>query len=115
LKNSAFSPILNYSHQPRKPFSTGNIMATAPITSTAARDQVFANRNEELKSFAPKNKVNDTEVIKAKDDVNKAVEAKAARDTQESKQSTKPVQETKPTPVVNTRGELTGGTINTSA
>lgn len=90
-------------------------MATAPITSTAARDQVFANRNEELKSFAPKNKVNDTEVVKAKDDVNRTAETKAARDAQESKQAAKPVQEAKPAPVVNTRGEVTGGTINTSA
>ncbi|MBC3872784.1 hypothetical protein [Undibacterium flavidum] len=90
-------------------------MATAPITSTAARDQVFSNRNEELKSFAPKNKVNDAEVVKAKADVNKTNEVKAARDAQESKQAAKPAQEPKPTPVPNTRGEITGGTINTSA
>lgn len=82
-------------------------MATAPITSTAARDQVFSNRNEELKSFAPKNKVNDA--------VNKTTEIKAARDTEETEQVAKPASEPKPTPVPNTRGEITGGTINTSA
>nr|WP_315467817.1 hypothetical protein [uncultured Undibacterium sp.] len=90
-------------------------MATAPITSTAARDQVFATRNEELKSFTPKDKVNNTEAVKVKDDVNRAAETKAVRDTQETKQQANPVQNAKPTPVVNTRGEVTGSTINTSA
>ena len=90
-------------------------MATAPITSTAARDQIFANRNEELKSFAPKNKVNETEAIKAKEAINKAQEVKQSQENQEAKQTAKPAQEPKPTPVVNTRGEVTGGTINTSA
>lgn len=90
-------------------------MATAPITSTAARDLVFASKNEEVKSFSPKNKVNDAEIVKAKADANKASEAKAARDAQEAKQATQTAQEPKPTPVPNTRGEITGGTINTSA
>ena len=90
-------------------------MATAPITSTAARDVAFANKNEDLKSFAPKSKVNETEANKAKAELSRAAEVKVTRDAQETKQAAKPTEESKPAPVVNTRGEVTGSTINTSA
>jgi len=93
----------------------GNIMATAPITSTAARDIGFINKNEDLKSFAPKNKVSEFEGNKTKVEASQNVSPKPAAEPQEAKQAAKPNTDAKPAPVVNTRGEVTGSTINTSA
>lgn len=90
-------------------------MATAPITSTAARDIAFAARNEEVKSFAPKNKVSENEANLTKVETKKTEDVKASNNVQEAKQAQKPAEETKPAPVVNTRGEVTGSRINTTA
>ena len=90
-------------------------MATAPITSTASRDIAFAARNEEVKSFAPKNKVSENEANLTKIETKKTEDVKASNNVQEAKQAQKPTEETKPAPVVNTRGEVTGSRINTSA
>jgi hypothetical protein len=90
-------------------------MATAPITSTAARDIAFAARNEEVKSFAPKNRVSENEVNLTKVETKQTENVSATNNVQEVKQAQKPVEETKPAPVVNTRGEITGSRINTTA
>jgi uncharacterized protein YdaT len=89
-------------------------MATAPITSTAARDFAFAARNEEVKSFAPKNKVSENEVNFTKIET-QTENVSATNNVQEAEQAQKAVEETKPAAVVNTRGEVTGSRINTSA
>lgn len=77
-------------------------MATAPISSTEARENVFAskaNKQNEVKSFIPK--------LRAEEDqVKQAAPSSAPPQTQKVDA---------PKPVVNTNGQVTGTLINTSA
>lgn len=77
-------------------------MATAPISSTDARENLFASKtskSNEVKSFIPK--------LKAEEDqVKQAAPNTASPQTQKAEA---------PKPVVNTNGQVTGTLINTSA
>lgn len=77
-------------------------MATAPITSTDSRENLFAsktNKQNEVKSFIPK--------LRAEED-----QVKQAAPTTTPPQTQK-VEASKP--VVNSNGQVTGTLINTSA
>ncbi|MBC3883303.1 hypothetical protein H8K35_17885 [Undibacterium sp. LX40W] len=77
-------------------------MATAPIPSTEARENLFASKatkQNEVKSFAPK--------IRAEED-----QIKQATPSSAPTQTQKPAA---PKPVVNSNGQVTGTIINTSA
>lgn len=77
-------------------------MATAPISSTEARENLFASKatkQNEVKSFIPK--------LRAEEDqVKQAAPNSSPPPTQKA---------TAPKPVVNSSGQVTGTIINTSA
>ncbi len=77
-------------------------MATAPISTTEARENLFARKSEkqnDVKTFAPKLRADEEQVKQAEP-------------------TTAPPQTQKveaPKPVVNSNGQVTGTLINTSA
>lgn len=77
-------------------------MATAPIGSTDARENLFARQTEkqnEVKSFIPK--------LRAEEDQAKQAQPTAAPPQTQKVEAAKPV--------VNSNGQVTGTLINTSA
>lgn len=71
-------------------------MATAPLTSGSPAQHLFARKHDELVSFAPKQKLPELKAEPEQQE-NSGIEAVQAK------------------AVVNTSGQITGTTINTSA
>lgn len=77
-------------------------MATAPISSTEARENLFASKatkQNEVKSFIPKLRAEEDQVKQAAPNSSPPTTPKT----------------TSPKPVVNSNGQVTGTIINTSA
>lgn len=72
-------------------------MATAPLTSGTPAQHLLARKNDDQVSFAPKQKLAQLQA------------------EPESEPTTSPINADQPKAVVNTSGQVTGTTINTSA